>query len=215
MTMPAPVAVPAEAAVVVIIVVLIAAMVVTMAAVMFVIIMLAVMLTILLMRVAMTAICHFSHVLCALIATSSPIPASCNAYFCCHGSVLRGKRYGEDHPCEVAVGLRYHLSTSRVRGSPRFMYQYMWIPGGLAPPDLVESMADLYSTQYGTWGRQGLHPGEPVKLTPERIRKSMYVLLSAPWIDCAQLSTVELACRGGTLIQQRRRAYAKDALRWP
>ena len=32
---------------------------------------------------------------------------------------------------------------------------------------------------------------------------SMYVLLSAPWIDCAHSSTVELACRGGRLIQQR------------
>jgi len=52
------------------------------------------------------------------------------------------------------------------------MYQYKWIPGGLAPPELVESMADLYSTQYGIWGNQGLHPGQPVKLTPERIRKS-------------------------------------------
>jgi hypothetical protein len=44
---------------------------------------------------------------------------------------------------------------------------------------------------------------------------SMYVLLSGPWIDSAQPPTVELACRGGTLIQQRRRNYAKDALRWP
>ena len=33
-------------------------------------------------------------------------------------------------------------------------------------------MAHLYSTQYGIWGNQGLHPGRPVKLTPERIRKT-------------------------------------------
>ena len=31
-------------------------------------------------------------------------------------------------------------------------------------------MADLYSTQYGIWGKGGAHPGQPVKLTPERIR---------------------------------------------
>jgi 2-polyprenyl-3-methyl-5-hydroxy-6-metoxy-1,4-benzoquinol methylase len=52
------------------------------------------------------------------------------------------------------------------------MYQYKWIPGGLAPPELIEGMADLYSTQYGIWSNQGPHPGQPVKLTPERIRKN-------------------------------------------
>ena len=50
------------------------------------------------------------------------------------------------------------------------MYQYKWIPGGLAPSELVESMADLYSTQYGIWGSQGPRPGQHVKLTAERIR---------------------------------------------
>lgn len=33
-------------------------------------------------------------------------------------------------------------------------------------------MAHLYSTQYGIWGNQGLHPGQPVKLASERIRKT-------------------------------------------
>lgn len=51
------------------------------------------------------------------------------------------------------------------------MYQYKWIPGGLAPSQLIKSMADLYSTQYGIWSDQGLHPGESIKLTPERIRQ--------------------------------------------
>jgi 2-polyprenyl-3-methyl-5-hydroxy-6-metoxy-1,4-benzoquinol methylase/GNAT superfamily N-acetyltransferase len=51
------------------------------------------------------------------------------------------------------------------------MYQYKWIPGGLAPPELIEQMADLYSTQYGIWGNRGPHPGQNIKLTPERIRQ--------------------------------------------
>src|SRR6202167_2854382 len=51
------------------------------------------------------------------------------------------------------------------------MYQYKWLPGGLVSSELVEDIADLYSTQYGTWGNRGPHPGEAVKLTPERIRK--------------------------------------------
>lgn len=50
------------------------------------------------------------------------------------------------------------------------MYQYKWIPRGLAPSELVKSMADLYSTQYGIWGSQGPRPGQHVKLTAERIR---------------------------------------------
>ena len=86
---------------------------------------------------------------------------------------------------EITLGRDFWRRSARSRGrpavssldkpssdSPRLMYQYKWIPGGLAPPELVESMADLYSTQYGIWGNQGLHPGQPVKLTPERIRKS-------------------------------------------
>lgn len=71
------------------------------------------------------------------------------------------------------------------------MYQYKWIPGGMAPSDLVEDMADLYSTQYGIWGNRGLHPGQNIRLTPERIREN--------WLS-ARHSRVVWATAFGKLI---------------
>lgn len=42
----------------------------------------------------------------------------------------------------------------------------------MAPLELVENMADLYSTQYGIWSTRGRRPGQHIKLTPETIRKN-------------------------------------------
>ncbi len=51
------------------------------------------------------------------------------------------------------------------------MYQFTWIPGRSVAPDLLGQMAELYSGHYGTWGKEGSRPGEPVRLSPERIRE--------------------------------------------
>jgi 2-polyprenyl-3-methyl-5-hydroxy-6-metoxy-1,4-benzoquinol methylase/GNAT superfamily N-acetyltransferase len=71
------------------------------------------------------------------------------------------------------------------------MYQYKWIPGGLAPPELIEQMADLYSTQYGIWGDRGRRPGQPIRLTPEQIREN--------WLSARQ-SRIVWATAFGQLI---------------
>jgi hypothetical protein len=88
-------------------------------------------------------------------------------------SALLGHRTGLQL---MGVGLPDRRQRSRVRPAlssldkritnDTLMYQYKWIPGGLAPSDLVESMTDLYSTQYGIWGSQGPHPGKHVKSRP-------------------------------------------------
>jgi GNAT superfamily N-acetyltransferase len=51
------------------------------------------------------------------------------------------------------------------------MYEYHWLPGSLAQPELVAEFADLYSHHYGVWGESGPHPGRPVRLPPEKIRQ--------------------------------------------
>jgi GNAT superfamily N-acetyltransferase len=51
------------------------------------------------------------------------------------------------------------------------MYEYHWLPGGLAQPDLLHEFVQLYTQQYGTWGNLGPNPGKPVRLSPERLRQ--------------------------------------------
>jgi 2-polyprenyl-3-methyl-5-hydroxy-6-metoxy-1,4-benzoquinol methylase/GNAT superfamily N-acetyltransferase len=51
------------------------------------------------------------------------------------------------------------------------MYQFTWIPGRSIATDLLGQMALLYSEHYGTWGEEGPHPGQKVRLSPERIRE--------------------------------------------
>jgi len=51
------------------------------------------------------------------------------------------------------------------------MYEFGWIPGGLAPAGLVNEMARLYSQHYGVWGPDGQRPGERVRLSAVRIRE--------------------------------------------
>jgi 2-polyprenyl-3-methyl-5-hydroxy-6-metoxy-1,4-benzoquinol methylase len=51
------------------------------------------------------------------------------------------------------------------------MYQYQWLPGGLVPSDLLDKLAELYSSHYGVWGEQGRRPGERIKLPPHLIKE--------------------------------------------
>jgi hypothetical protein len=46
------------------------------------------------------------------------------------------------------------------------MYEFKWIPGGLASSELIDQMAELYSQHYGVWGPGGPRPGEKIKLVP-------------------------------------------------
>jgi 2-polyprenyl-3-methyl-5-hydroxy-6-metoxy-1,4-benzoquinol methylase len=50
------------------------------------------------------------------------------------------------------------------------MYDFKWIPGGLARSELIEEMAELYSQHYGVWGPNGIRPGEKIKLSASRLR---------------------------------------------
>jgi len=49
------------------------------------------------------------------------------------------------------------------------MYEYHWLPGSLAQPDLMRDFSKLYSEHYGTWGKMGPKPGKPVRLPPEKL----------------------------------------------
>jgi hypothetical protein len=49
------------------------------------------------------------------------------------------------------------------------MYEFGWIPGGLAPAELVDQMAQLYSQHYGVWGPGGPRLGEKIRLSAAQI----------------------------------------------
>lgn len=51
------------------------------------------------------------------------------------------------------------------------MYEYHWLPGGLVQSDLLARFARFYTEQYGIWGQLGPSPGQPVRLSRDRLRK--------------------------------------------
>jgi 2-polyprenyl-3-methyl-5-hydroxy-6-metoxy-1,4-benzoquinol methylase len=51
------------------------------------------------------------------------------------------------------------------------MYEYEWVPGGLATPKMIDEMANLYSKHYGRWGSKGISPNNNVKLSGKRIKE--------------------------------------------
>jgi hypothetical protein len=50
------------------------------------------------------------------------------------------------------------------------MYQCGWLPGTLVQTDQLKEFAELYSEHYGVWGKQGLKPGQHVRMSADRIR---------------------------------------------
>jgi 2-polyprenyl-3-methyl-5-hydroxy-6-metoxy-1,4-benzoquinol methylase len=51
------------------------------------------------------------------------------------------------------------------------VYEYKWIPGGLATPQLIKEMAALYSEHYGHWSSKGTRPGQKIRLSGARIEE--------------------------------------------
>jgi len=49
-------------------------------------------------------------------------------------------------------------------------YSYQWIHAGFVPADLLEEMAALYSTHYGTWGAGSPKRFQPIRLSTRRIQ---------------------------------------------
>lgn len=49
-------------------------------------------------------------------------------------------------------------------------YEFYWIPGSWADDELLEEMSRLYSAHYGIWGPLDPRAGEPIRLSPARIR---------------------------------------------
>jgi len=63
------------------------------------------------------------------------------------------------------------------------MYEFHWTHGSLVNSDLVSEMSKLYSNHYGVWGPKGRRPGEPIRLSPDQIRKWLTSDSLVVWAD--------------------------------
>ena len=50
-------------------------------------------------------------------------------------------------------------------------YVYQWIHGGFVGTELLEELAALYSSQYGTWGLSSERPFQPIRLSARLIQR--------------------------------------------
>ena len=48
-------------------------------------------------------------------------------------------------------------------------YIYKWLPGSLVDADLLDELAELYSSHYGVWGLRAPNPFRPIRLSARRI----------------------------------------------
>lgn len=55
--------------------------------------------------------------------------------------------------------------------SPEQMFEFHWTSGPLVNSDLSSEMSELYSNHYGLWGSAGPRPGQPIRLSQNKIRE--------------------------------------------
>lgn len=63
------------------------------------------------------------------------------------------------------------MLTETAAETQRSNYEFFWIPGSWADDDLLDNMAHLYSAHYGIWGKDDPRHGQPIRLSPNRIRE--------------------------------------------
>lgn len=64
-------------------------------------------------------------------------------------------------------------------------FSWRWLPGrdAVDDGDLLSACAELYSAEYGKWGRRGLRPGGQISITPDHLRNLLDS--EGAWFACA------------------------------
>jgi 2-polyprenyl-3-methyl-5-hydroxy-6-metoxy-1,4-benzoquinol methylase/GNAT superfamily N-acetyltransferase len=63
------------------------------------------------------------------------------------------------------------------------MYEFHWTHGPLVNSDLISAMSSLYSAHYGHFGQCGPRPGQPIRLSPEQVRRWLSAESLVVWAE--------------------------------